>query len=140
MQYIFISSIAGKKKYTCETCNKTFSKLCNLKSHIRVHTGERPFTCTVCARSFSNVQDLVRHRRIHSGEKPFKVRYLLSNYRMGGSRDPILTFRVGNYFGRIQKLDGLRAYQEGFSRFYSDLSFLNQFLMDPKIGSCEDIP
>ena len=58
----------------CEICGHSFSKLCNLKSHIRVHNGERPYSCDLCSKAFTNYWDLRRHCRTHSGEKPYKVR------------------------------------------------------------------
>ena len=62
-----------RKKHVCEKCGRCFSKLCNLKSHLRVHNGERPFSCDLCSKAFTNYWDLRRHCRTHSGEKPYKV-------------------------------------------------------------------
>lgn len=32
----------------CTTCGNTFTKLCNVMDHIRMHRGLRPFMCKYC--------------------------------------------------------------------------------------------
>jgi len=62
------------RKYTCDTCNKTFSEHAKLKRHLLVHSGERPFKCPFdgCGKRFSLAFNLTTHMRIHTGDKPFK--------------------------------------------------------------------
>ena len=58
-----------------ENCNKAYSRLENLKTHLRSHTGEKPYTCEFpgCAKAFSNASDRAKHQnRTHSNE----VRYI----------------------------------------------------------------
>ncbi|KAI8998017.1 hypothetical protein BC832DRAFT_518232, partial [Gaertneriomyces semiglobifer] len=50
---------------------KTFSRLCNFRSHYRIHLNSRPFTCETCHQPFLRKHDLNRHERIHGGVKPF---------------------------------------------------------------------
>ncbi|KAK9720185.1 hypothetical protein K7432_004334 [Basidiobolus ranarum] len=60
--------------YRCDfpSCEKTFRRLYNLKSHTRTHTDDRPFKCGQCEQAFSRNHDLKRHQKIHSGLKPFE--------------------------------------------------------------------
>jgi uncharacterized Zn-finger protein len=55
-----------------EDCPKTFSRLYNLKAHLRSHSPARPYQCPMCPRSFSRKHDLQRHIRVHTGVKPYQ--------------------------------------------------------------------
>ncbi|CAG8505036.1 36981_t:CDS:1, partial [Racocetra persica] len=55
-----------------EECTKTFSRLYNLKAHLRSHSPARPYQCPMCPRSFSRKHDLQRHIRVHTGVKPYQ--------------------------------------------------------------------
>jgi len=55
----------------CFTCNKSFSRACNLRSHERTHTDERPFVCNYCRKTFARSHDRKRHEQLHTGMKRF---------------------------------------------------------------------
>ena len=58
-------------------CTKAYSRLENLKTHLRSHTGEKPYVCEypTCQKAFSNASDRAKHQnRTHSNEKPYACR------------------------------------------------------------------
>ncbi|KAL1919398.1 uncharacterized protein VTP21DRAFT_2091 [Calcarisporiella thermophila] len=58
-------------KCTYSGCGKGFTRLYNLKSHMRTHVVDKPYRCTRCSQAFSRNHDLKRHMKIHDGIKPY---------------------------------------------------------------------
>ena len=47
--------------YVCLSCDKIFSKMCNMKDHVRSHAPERQFACQYCKQSFTLIGNRNRH-------------------------------------------------------------------------------
>ena len=57
-------------QFTCPDCGRQFSRMYNLKSHIKTHKDIRPFQCPHCELAFSRNHDLTRHVKTHSTLRP----------------------------------------------------------------------
>ncbi|XP_037781522.1 uncharacterized protein LOC119577920 [Penaeus monodon] len=68
-----IASVHKKQRaFECHICKKTYSKACSLQVHMRsVHTGERPFKCNVCSKRFCDPALLKLHHAVHTGERKY---------------------------------------------------------------------
>lgn len=63
--------IGGDMPYYCEHCQESFSEQCDLKTHLRGHTGGKPFLCEHFPKAFSQKCDLKEHPCINTGEKAY---------------------------------------------------------------------
>eukprot|EP00079_Xenopus_tropicalis_P038888 XP_017952659.1 PREDICTED: zinc finger protein 420-like [Xenopus tropicalis] len=60
-----------EKPFTCPECGKRFTHLCDLKRHLKIHSGVKLHSCSDCGRRFTHRSHLVVHQRTHTGERPF---------------------------------------------------------------------
>ena len=57
------------KLHRCDQCDKTFTRLSNLRRHVKdVHTDNKPFQCGQCNKTFARRSHLSEHERTHSTE------------------------------------------------------------------------
>ena len=63
-----------KKPFKCINCDKNFTVIACLKSHIEsVHKGKKSFKCNFCDRNFTQKGSLGRHiSSVHEGKSAFK--------------------------------------------------------------------
>jgi uncharacterized Zn-finger protein len=71
LQYLIPFEQDTNKKYKCRLCDRSFSKLYNLRSHEKTHDDVKPFSCSVCDLKFARKHDLTRHFKTHEQSKPF---------------------------------------------------------------------
>ena len=45
----------------CKYCQKTYTKLYNIKDHIHMHRGQTPYSCKFCGKRFSQMANRNRH-------------------------------------------------------------------------------
>ena len=62
-------SVSAHKRYPCRHCGKSFTARPNRDRHARFHTGERPYKCQLCHKAFHRGDDLKYHvTTVHARE------------------------------------------------------------------------
>ncbi|XP_035920302.1 zinc finger protein with KRAB and SCAN domains 4-like isoform X2 [Lynx canadensis] len=62
-------NVEAPASYTCDECDRSFTRSRSLIEHQKIHTGEKPYQCDTCGKGFTRTSYLVQHRRSHVGKK-----------------------------------------------------------------------
>mmetsp|Transcript_12556 Transcript_12556/g.18763 ORF Transcript_12556/g.18763 Transcript_12556/m.18763 type:complete len:305 (-) Transcript_12556:62-976(-) len=73
--------------FVCPVCpdGRTFRRIGNLRTHLKLHEGTRPFACKYCNRTFTQKQTMQQHEKRHTGEKPFVCGHCGARFRQKGA-------------------------------------------------------
>ena len=66
-----LKSCFERRGYECRVCGQKFNHLQTMKSHVLLHSGEKPHTCEDCGAKFADLRNFKRHRRIHENSYPY---------------------------------------------------------------------
>ncbi|ESO84523.1 hypothetical protein LOTGIDRAFT_132019 [Lottia gigantea] len=62
-------SFATPKRYKCDKCSKTFTRLDSLTQHLKIHVQKSLHVCKVCQKSFQTKSQLNSHAKTHDKHK-----------------------------------------------------------------------
>ena len=91
---IFRATLKEEKTFACPVCQKQFTRIQSLSTHMKVHLEEKPFSCSTCGKPFSQKKSLLKHEESHrvqlaggalvgsemEDDNSFKVPSLLTNH------------------------------------------------------------
>ncbi|XP_074600203.1 uncharacterized protein LOC141854430 [Brevipalpus obovatus] len=92
-------------KAVCRTCNKTFSKLSQLRIHVNIHYMERPYRCDSCGVSFRTKGHLQKHERSVSHFNKVNINMTFGTPTTDNPRpfkcdDCIIAFRIHGHLAK----------------------------------------
>ena len=68
------AQVEDTRRHKCKACDRTFSKVSNMKLHVLTHTGEKNHKCKACDKTFSLADSLKTHVLTHTVEKNHKCK------------------------------------------------------------------
>ena len=76
---------SGEKPFVCSQCNYSCNQAGKLRINMRIHAGEKPYSCKQCEYSSTRTHILKRDMLTHSGEKPFHCTHCTSSFTQRGN-------------------------------------------------------
>ncbi|XP_071043245.1 uncharacterized protein [Parasteatoda tepidariorum] len=67
--HIKMVHLPAETMYTCEICNKKFTRKAHLKRHLRIHEPDRPYKCSFCEYRGCERSDITKHLLVHETPK-----------------------------------------------------------------------
>ena len=69
-----------KKTFSCDICQKKFTRNSSLQTHMNIHLNVKPYVCSICGFRFNANPNLIRHKknvhnmRFSSSSKGFVIK------------------------------------------------------------------